>query len=79
MRKPYLAGNWKMNLGREDALGLCGAIREHVGDRTDVEVAVAPAFVYVPDVVKAFEGSPSDPDVLWQLGAAPDPAAEPDG
>jgi triosephosphate isomerase len=58
MRKPYLAGNWKMNLDRSSALTLAGALREYVGDRTDVDVAVAPAFVYLPEVVRALEGSP---------------------
>ncbi len=58
MRKPYLAGNWKMNLDRRSALDLASALREHVGDRTDVEVAVAPAFVYIDEVVRALAGSP---------------------
>lgn len=58
MRKPYLAGNWKMNLDRRGALDLVGALREHVGDRTDVEVAVAPPFVYLDEVARALSGSP---------------------
>ncbi len=58
MRKPYLAGNWKMNLDRASSLALAGALREHVGQRNDVEVAVAPPFVYLPAVVEALEGSP---------------------
>ena len=47
-----------MNLERRSALELCHAVREHVGHRSDVDVAVAPAFVYLPDVLKALEGSP---------------------
>ena len=58
MRKPYLAGNWKMNLERRSALALAQALREHVGDRSDADVAVAPPYVYLPDVVGALEGSP---------------------
>ena len=58
MRKPYLAGNWKMNLDRSSALELAGALRDAVGDRTDVDVAVVPSFVYLEAVVKALEGSP---------------------
>ena len=42
MRKPYVAGNWKMNLDRRGALALCGTLREHLGGRTDVDAAVAP-------------------------------------
>ena len=58
MRKPYLAGNWKMNLDRRGALELATAIREHVGDRDDVEVAVVPPFVYLPEVAEVLAGSP---------------------
>ena len=47
-----------MNLERRSALELCAAVREHVGDRTDVDVAVAPAFVYLAEAVTALEGSP---------------------
>ena len=57
MRKPFLAGNWKMNLDREGALALAQAIRDHVADRDDVDVAVFPPFVYLADVVRALDGS----------------------
>jgi triosephosphate isomerase (TIM) len=58
MRTPFLAGNWKMNLDRRAALELVGALREHVGSRTDVEVAVFPSFVYVDEIARALAGSP---------------------
>jgi len=58
VRKPYLAGNWKMNLERRSALELAQALREHVGERSDVDVAVAPPYVYLPEVIAALEGSP---------------------
>jgi triosephosphate isomerase len=58
VRKPYLAGNWKMNLERASALELAGVLREHVGDRTDVDVGVAPPFVYLEAVVGALDASP---------------------
>jgi triosephosphate isomerase len=57
VRTPFLAGNWKMNLERKSALGLAIAIREHVGDRTDVEVGVFPPFVYVEEVARTLAGS----------------------
>ena len=53
-----MAGNWKMNLDRRSALELVVALREHVGDRTDVEVAVLPPFVYIDEVVRGLAGSP---------------------
>jgi len=58
MRTPYIAGNWKMNLERKSALGLVSALREHVGDRRDVDVAVFPPFVYLDEVARALGGSP---------------------
>ncbi len=57
-RKPFLAGNWKMNLERKQALALVAALRERVGDRTDREVAVCPPFVYLDEVARALSGSP---------------------
>jgi len=58
VRTPFLAGNWKMNLDRRAALELVGALREHVGDRRDVDVAVFPPFVYLDEVARALSGSP---------------------
>ncbi len=58
MKRPFLAGNWKMNLDRKGALALVLTLREHVGQRKDVEVAIVPPFVYLADVARALEGSP---------------------
>ena len=58
MRTPYIAGNWKMNLERKSALGLAAALREHVGRRQDVDVAVFPPFVYIDEIARALGGSP---------------------
>jgi triosephosphate isomerase len=58
VRTPYLAGNWKMNLDRRAALDLVGALRQAVGDRRDVDVAVFPPFVYIDEVARALAGSP---------------------
>ena len=58
MRKPLIAGNWKMNLDRASALALVAALREAVGTKTDVDVAVYPPFVYLGDVLRALDGSP---------------------
>ena len=57
MRTPYLAGTWKMNLDRRAALALVDALKTRAGDRTDVDVAVFPPFVYVDEVARALSGS----------------------
>ncbi len=58
MRKPTIAGNWKMNLDRATALTLARTLREHVGTRDDVDVAVVPPFVWLAEVAAELEGSP---------------------
>ena len=62
MRKPSIAGNWKMNKGspraRDGALVLIQALREKlvaVGDQ--VEVVVAPPFTALTAVKEAIDGS----------------------
>ncbi len=58
MRKPFIAGNWKMNLDRKGALALVATLRERFGQRSDIDCAVCPPFVYLRDVVDALAGSP---------------------
>jgi triosephosphate isomerase len=56
-RKPFVAGNWKMNLERKTALGLALAVRDSVGRRDDVDVAVFPPYVYLDEVARSLAGS----------------------
>src|SRR5690606_30782666 len=49
-RKPYIAGNWKMNLDRARALDLIKTIKGRLGDGNDREVAVFTPAVYLADV-----------------------------
>ena len=58
MRKPYLAGNWKMNLDRSAALALATDLAKHLNQRSDVDVAVAPPFVYLEAVIGCLKDSP---------------------
>ena len=50
MRRPFIAGNWKMNLSRADAVALANALSESVTVE-DVDVAVCPPFVYLDAVL----------------------------
>lgn len=45
MRKPLMAGNWKMNKNVAQSLALAKAIKEGVKDVSDVEVLICPTFV----------------------------------
>ncbi len=56
MRKPFIAGNWKMNLMPTEAATLAGLIAE-AANGVEVEVGLAPTFVAIPAVAKALAGS----------------------
>ncbi len=57
MRRPFIAGNWKMNLLREEAIRLARAIAEKCPTPSAVDVAVCPPFVYLEAVRNALQGS----------------------
>ncbi|UCF43185.1 MAG: triose-phosphate isomerase [Planctomycetota bacterium] len=54
MRKPFVAGNWKMNTDSHTSVSLAEAVASGSSDVAEqVHIAVIPPFVYVPAVVKA--------------------------
>src|SRR5438874_13578022 len=55
MRKPFVAGNWKMNTSKAAAIELAKAIAANVPD--NVDVGVAPPFVYLDAVGQAIASS----------------------
>lgn len=57
MRKPFIAGNWKMNNTREQAVSLVKALVALVSDVKNVEIAVAPTFTCLQDVAQVIAGS----------------------
>jgi triosephosphate isomerase (TIM) len=57
MRRPFIAGNWKMNLTRDESVKLARAIATQLPAKTDAEVAVCPPFVYLDAVREALKGS----------------------
>ena len=56
MRRPFIAGNWKMHLDREAISSFCAALKAR-GALGDVTVGVFPPFVYLSEVVQALSGS----------------------
>jgi len=58
MRRPFVAGNWKMNMERASAAALAKAVAEGAGNYPQVDIAVCPPFVYLEIVAKAIAGSP---------------------
>jgi triosephosphate isomerase len=57
-RRPYVAGNWKMNLDRRSALSLAQAVERHARRLDGVDVAVVPPFVHLEAVARALADSP---------------------
>jgi triosephosphate isomerase len=58
MRRPLIAGNWKMNLDRASAVGLATKIAERSRQVQDVDLAVFPPAVYLESVAAVLQGSP---------------------
>jgi triosephosphate isomerase (TIM) len=57
VRKPIIAGNWKMNLNRAESVELAAAVVRGVNAGTKAEVVVCPPFVYLEAVRAALHGS----------------------
>ena len=57
VRRPFIAGNWKMNTDRAQAVALVKALAEAVGKVDAVDVAVCPPSVYLDAVAAALADS----------------------
>lgn len=57
MRKPIIAGNWKMNKTASESKELINALIPLVSDVTEVDVVVCPPFVNVESAAAALKGS----------------------
>ena len=56
-RKPFIAGNWKMNKTVAEGLALVDELKGLVAEIRDVDIAVCPTFVSLLKVGEAIEGS----------------------
>ncbi|WP_127476792.1 triose-phosphate isomerase [Sulfurivermis fontis] len=61
MRRPLVAGNWKMNGSRASIKALLDGIKQGIGAVTRAEVVVCAPYIYLPDVEAQLSGSP----VAW--------------
>lgn len=55
MRKPVIAGNWKMNMLPDKAVELVEALWELISEQDSVEAVVCPPFVDIPAVSGAIQ------------------------
>ena len=57
MRKPFIAGNWKMNTNSAGAVALAAGLAKELKAVETVDVAVCPPFVYLQSVAAALSAS----------------------
>ncbi len=58
MRRPFIAGNWKMNLDLASARALLAEVRAKIGGRPPIDIAVCPPSIYLFPMAKAVADSP---------------------
>ncbi|MFC1517235.1 triose-phosphate isomerase [Candidatus Margulisiibacteriota bacterium] len=57
MRKPFIAGNWKLNKNTQETKELAAGLKEKIGNITDVEVAVCPIYTSIAAAVEVLKGT----------------------
>jgi triosephosphate isomerase len=69
MRKPFIAGNWKMNKNLEDSCRLAEELVEKCVDYKDCSIVIAPVCVNlypVYQIIKESNISLSGQNLYWQ-------------
>jgi len=59
-RKLFVAGNWKMNTSKAEAVALARALVEQIGSQEAVDTAVCPPFIYLTAVAEVISDSRID-------------------
>jgi triosephosphate isomerase (TIM) len=57
-RKLFIAGNWKMNTTKAEAVELANGLKDALGSETNVDLAVFPPFVYLDAVTAVLKDTP---------------------
>ncbi len=73
MRRPVIAGNWKMYKTREEARAFFSALKPMVAESHHCDIVIAPAFTALAAAVEAVEGSAiaiAGQDVHWEREGA---------
>jgi triosephosphate isomerase len=69
MRKPVIAGNWKLYKTKDEALALIEGLAPLVAGVSSVEIIVAPVFTVLPTLLGAVAGTSialAAQDVFWE-------------
>lgn len=59
-RRPFIAGNWKMNLNRAESIALARGIAEKRGSSEPADVAICPPSVYLDAVREVLKSAGKD-------------------
>jgi len=73
MRKPIIAGNWKLNKNIKEAVDLVGEIKAKCAGLNKVDIVVCPVFTALSKVSEALKGSNigvGAQDLYWQESGA---------
>ncbi len=73
MRKPLIAGNWKMFKSHEEALAFAADIKVRVKGVKTPEILICPPFLYISPLAKALKSSPvciGAQNVFWEDSGA---------
>ncbi len=57
MRKPYIAGNWKMNKTNREAVDMVQKFKDMVSEVKDVDLMIAPPYTALPVLNEVLKGS----------------------
>jgi triosephosphate isomerase len=57
MRRPFVAGNWKMHGSRAEAAALLDELIQQQSDKLAAEIAVCPPFVYLQEAARRLKDS----------------------
>ena len=69
MRRPIIAGNWKMNNDSAESVELVSQLREMISGIKEIEVVVAPPYTSLGSVATAIKGSTialSSQNIFWE-------------
>ena len=73
MRKPIIAGNWKMNKTIDEAVELAKGIRRELYNVSNIDIVLCPPFTALSEVNKIIKGSNIDlgaQDMYWEREGA---------
>ncbi len=73
MRKPIMAGNWKMNNTAHEGLTLVKTMKEDLAKVLSVETVFCPPYLAIPDVAREVEGTIlriGAQDLFWEESGA---------